>query len=479
MQQAITLYHSEKEKIYPQKPMSLRKICQTVSDAYFAKTQRHIILSHVTLARLGEGGTSITEHNQNKTWLKTEEETILVDFAISLACRGFPLSSRRLREHAEEILRTRLGNTFAEDGLGKNWATRFITRHYKRIGMYWSLALDTSRGRAVNPITKAEYFKIIEDVTQEYGIVDELVYGADETGIQTGIGVTERVIGPAHAKMQHQQRSGNRENITVLPTICADGTSVPPTIIYKGECFQTRWLQDNPLDARFVWYFDIKEVTDLLFYLRLGHQRTGYTSGEIGISWIEDWDELTKRKANGRHRLLVVNGHSSHFTMSFLDHARKNKIIVVCYPSHSTHVYQGLDVVIFSALKRAWSDERDRFKKSGPAVSKLNFLSVYAKAHTHTFTKENILSAFKKTGLVPFNPDVVTHEMMAPSLETSTSSFLLLPLTSPVQEIVDLISQHCARKHWHEDICDGNEEIQISAPRRLATSTPEVEYTPV
>ena len=115
---------------------------------------------------------------------------------------------------------------------------------------------------------------------------------------------------------------------------------------------------------------------------------------------------------------------------------------MLCYPSHSTHVYQGLDVVIFSVLKRAWSDERDKFEKSGPAVSKLNFLSIYARAHAHAFTKENILAAFSKTGIVPFNPDVVTEAMMAPSLETSISSALPLALASPIQEVVDLISHH-------------------------------------
>ena len=101
---------------------------------------------------------------------------------------------------------------------------------------------------------------------------------------------------------------------------------------------------------------------------RMGYQKKGYTSGEIATAWIEDWDKLTKAKANGRHRLLVVDGHSSHFTMGFLQYARNNKIIILCYPSHSTHVYQGLDVVIFSVLKRAWSNERDKFEKSGPAV---------------------------------------------------------------------------------------------------------------
>jgi hypothetical protein len=50
-------------------------------------------------------------------------------------------------------------------------------------------------------------------------IPDELVYATDETGIQSGIGVWERVIGPAGQQIQNQQCSGNRENITVIVTI--------------------------------------------------------------------------------------------------------------------------------------------------------------------------------------------------------------------------------------------------------------------
>jgi hypothetical protein len=183
----------------------------------------------------------------------------------------------------------------------------------------------------------------------------------------------------------------------------------------------------------------------------MGYQKKGYTSGEIGVAWLQDWDKLTKKKANGRYRLLIVDGHSSHYTMGFLDYAHKNTIVVLCYPSHSTHVYQGLDVVIFSVLKWAWSDERDKFEKSGPVVSKLNFLSVYARAHARAFTTANILAAFSKTGIVPFNPDVMTEEMMAPSLETSISSLLPLTLGSPIQEVVDLISHHRARNHKQED----------------------------
>ena len=83
----------------------------------------------------------------------------------------------------------------------------------------------------------------------EEPIPDELIWGTDETGIQQGLGTRQRIIGPTGKKVQHQQRSGDRENITVIVTICADGTSLPPAVIFKGESFQTSWRQDNPLNA--------------------------------------------------------------------------------------------------------------------------------------------------------------------------------------------------------------------------------------
>ncbi|KAF8218535.1 hypothetical protein L208DRAFT_1350477 [Tricholoma matsutake] len=67
--------------------------------------------------------------------------------------------------------------------------------------------------------------------------------------------------------------------------------------------------------------------------------------------WIKQFDKQTHAKAAGRRRLFLVDGHNSHYTCAFLEYACKNQIVVLCYPSHSTHIYQGLDVVIFSILK--------------------------------------------------------------------------------------------------------------------------------
>jgi len=94
----------------------------------------------------------------------------------------------------------------------------------------------------------------------------------------------------------------------------------------------------------------------------LGYSKKGYTDGEIGWAWIENFNKETKAKAKGQRCLLLVDGHNSHYTLGFLDHARAYQIEVVGYPSHSMHVYQGLDVVIFAPMKKRWSEACDDWK---------------------------------------------------------------------------------------------------------------------
>ncbi|KAI5822183.1 CENP-B protein, partial [Schizophyllum commune Tattone D] len=153
------------------------------------------------------------------------------------------------------------------------------------------------------------------------------------------------VVGAKSTGRAHQQTGGSRENVTVIATICADGTALPPTVIFKGKGYQVSWgMQDNPLRAS------------------IGYSLRGWTNGEIGVAWIKEFDRLTKDKAAGRPRLLLLDGHNSHYTRGFLEHARKHNIRVICYPAHTTHVLQGLDVVIFGPLKRALREERTKWE---------------------------------------------------------------------------------------------------------------------
>lgn len=174
-----------------------------------------------------------------------------------------------------------------------------------------------------------------------------------------------------------------------------------------------------------------------LTIFRLGHSSKGYIDGEIGVKWIKQFDQQTCAKA--------MDGHNSHYTRGFLKYAWKHRIHVLCYPSHSTHIYQGLDVVIFSVLKQWWTEAQDEYKhQRGHKVDKTNFLSVYTQAHTQALSKENIITAFWKTGIVPLDRNVVTDEMLAPSTTSSSRGFLPIQQVSPVRVMEDLIHRQLA-----------------------------------
>ena len=79
--------------------------------------------------------------------------------------------------------------------------------------------------------------------------VPECIYAIDETGFMPVKAITQKVIGRAGNKSQGQKESGNRELITVLPTICADGTALPPLVIHAGHAYSVSWKQNNPLHA--------------------------------------------------------------------------------------------------------------------------------------------------------------------------------------------------------------------------------------
>lgn len=115
----------------------------------------------------------------------------------------------------------------------------------------------------------------------------------------------------------------------------------------------------------------------------------------------------------------------------------ENNIAVLCYPSHCTHIYQGLDVVIFSPLKKFWQQERDREEReNGQKVSKSNFLSVYGRAHVRALTSTNIKAAFRKTGVYPFDPSVITDDKLAPARETAIEHHAIIPMKTPVRVLV-------------------------------------------
>ena len=87
---------------------------------------------------------------------------------------------------------------------------------------------------------------LVKETVIKYGVTEDCTYGTDEIGCTPSEGQKERVMGGCKAGPQYQQQGGDHENTTVIVTVCTNGTTIPPTMIFKTKGYQMKWKQDNP-----------------------------------------------------------------------------------------------------------------------------------------------------------------------------------------------------------------------------------------
>lgn len=160
----------------------------------------------------------------------------------------------------------------------------------------------------------------------------------------------------------------------------------------------------------------------------------GWTDAELGSIWLElVFEPQTKAKLTNdmEYRLLILDGHCSHCTLKFLALAEKYRIIVLCLPPHTTHALQPCDVGAFGPLSTNYKKEVSKRSKLNIAIKKDNILHVYGSARLLSFREATIKSAFRKTGIHPFNPAILPDNIFAPALTTSCHAAQPVPASSP------------------------------------------------
>jgi hypothetical protein len=230
---------------------------------------------------------------------------------------------------------------------GKNWSADFKRRHESILDCRYLNTLDLERHKAESEPSFRQYFSILREKMDHYSIQPQNCYNMDEKGFLIGhLQKVQRIFPKALMKQQKllgAGQDGSRECITLIATICADGSSLPPALIYKAVSgdLQDTWLQDYIAHERPCWF---------------ASSPNGWTSDELGLSWLQSlFDTQTIDKAKRDWRLLILDGHGSHYTLRFLDWCRSNRILVAIFPPHSTHRLQPLDVSLFRPLATYYS----------------------------------------------------------------------------------------------------------------------------
>ena len=113
--------------------------------------------------------------------------------------------------------------------------------------------LDRGRARNANKLVIQEYFELLEKTLIENNIRDksDRIYNCDETGMVLDSN-NDQVIAQRGAKHVYSQSMGTREHITVHACACANGTMLPPVIIFAKGFPGGAYTRGGPTNALYV-----------------------------------------------------------------------------------------------------------------------------------------------------------------------------------------------------------------------------------
>jgi hypothetical protein len=397
-----------------------------------------------TLRGRVHGSLARRDRTPNSRKLTNLEEQALVEHLLDLDSRGFGPTVQATADMANYLLEARGGTP-----VGKNWASNFITRT-PELKTRYNRKYNYERARCEDPAIIKPWFELVQATVAKYGITAADTYNFDETGFQMGVISTSKVVtGSERRNAPKTTQPGNREWVTVIQAVSAEGYAVQPFIILAGKQKDARWFQEIPQD----WPIQVSN--------------NGWTTNEIGLQWLHHFDQNTK--AQGTYRLLILDGHESHNSLEFKLYCKENNIITLCMPPHSSHLLQPLDVGCFAPLKALYGNQIQHLMRMYiHHITKLEFLPAFKTAFYQAFKSSNIRAGFRASGLVPFDPEEVLSKL---DIQLSSSTPPPPPAAAAEQRWVSKTPKTTAEIELQSDLLrDWIQKHQTSSPNAVLTS---------
>jgi hypothetical protein len=356
-------------------------------------------VDRTTLSRRHRGASnSVAAKAEEQQLLSPQQESELVVYIEKCTERGLPPTREMVRNFASAV-----GKWEASDA----WVTRFLHRQHVDLTTKWSAGLDRVRHEADSEYKYKLYFDLLHGKMLEYDIEERNTYNMDEKGFAIGLTKrTKRVFSKAiwEAKLRTAAiQDGNREWITLIACVCADGSALPPALVYEGKSgIQSSWVEGIEAGQHDVF---------------IGNSPSGWSNNDLGLAWLEQvFERHTTPKTTRGWRLLIVDGHGSHLTREFIEYCHTKKILLAVFPPHSTHTLQPLDVVLFSPLSNNYTHELNRHLQQSQgllALKKRDFFPLFWSAWSTTMRPELILKSFEATGVWPMDAEVILKRFNA------------------------------------------------------------------
>ena len=315
--------------------------------------------------------------------LTTEEESKLVQWAFEMAEIGYGQTKRQVSEMVKKFLdKDGRPTPFKDNRPGKDWWYTFVRRNPK-LSLRSASLLESYRASACSPEALEKWYVGYEQFLLNNGLGDDAskIWNGDESGFPL-CPKSGKVITPKCMKTVYSTEGNQKQQITILVAICANGSVIPPMHIFAGERFNY-----NPMEG----------AVDGAYF---GKSPTGWIKTELFYGWIANH---FAKHVKQRPVVLLIDGHSTHIDIETSKFCKENDIFLYCLPPHSSHITQPLDVGFFGPLKSNWKIAVAKYRQDhiGDPLSKKQFASVFKEAWIDTIKPRTIINAFVATGIIP------------------------------------------------------------------------------
>ena len=193
---------------------------------------------------------------------------------------------------------------------------RFAKRH-PNLTLRAPSKLSLARARASDPEVIGSYFDMLEKVMTEYDLFDKpgQIFNVDETGMPLDFR-PPKVICQKGVRTVSSISSGKKTQITIVASMNAIGNCVPPMVILNVKTMHTDMA--------------IGEVRGTLHAFS--------DSGWIDMELFDVWFNrvFLRYTPAARPILLLMDGHSTHYSPETIRVAAKHQVILFTLPPNNS-----------------------------------------------------------------------------------------------------------------------------------------------
>ena len=205
------------------------------------------------------------------------------------------------------------GRLLVGSSVSQGWRSRFKER-WPELSLRKGDAFSLAREKMTSAEVFNSYFNLLEETLKKYSLIEKpaQLYNCDESGMPLEHKLP-KIIAEKGTKKVRQISSGNKTQITML---ACRSSYTPYGCFFSGKKF------NHDLSKG--------EVPGTLY----GMSDSGWMDQELFFNWFAN--HFLKHAVSAWPLLLMLDGHSSHYTLELVQEALINEVIIFCLPPHTT-----------------------------------------------------------------------------------------------------------------------------------------------